>query len=99
MININVFKKYLVNILYSVDQLVNTVLLGDPDETISSRLGKLKRECGGKIPWSYPVCRCVDWFLDCIDKNHSIEAIEEEVGEKAIIKNRKEKKKCKSDTE
>lgn len=33
-------KKYLYNILIGIDQLVNALLGGDPDETISSRLGK-----------------------------------------------------------
>ena len=33
-------KKYFWNILISIDQLANTILGGDPDETISSRLGK-----------------------------------------------------------
>ena len=31
-------KKYLFNILISLDQLANTILGGSPDETISSRL-------------------------------------------------------------
>lgn len=33
-------KKYLYNILIGIDQLANAILGGDPDETISSRLGK-----------------------------------------------------------
>lgn len=37
-------KKYLYNILISLDQLGNTILGGDPDETISSRLGKNYRD-------------------------------------------------------
>lgn len=35
--------KWTMNILVGLDQLANAVLLGDPDETISSRAGKLKR--------------------------------------------------------
>lgn len=31
-----------VNLLLAVDQLANTILLGHPDETISSRLGRSK---------------------------------------------------------
>lgn len=85
-------KQYILNLLYSLDQMCNTILLGDPDETISSRIGKLKRSCGGKIPWRYPVCKIVDWFLDCVDANHSIEAIEEEVGDKAILKSKEKEK-------
>lgn len=33
-------KKYIYNILIGIDQLCNAILGGDPDETISSRLGK-----------------------------------------------------------
>lgn len=33
-------KKYLKNLLISIDQLINTVFGGDPDMTISARLGR-----------------------------------------------------------
>lgn len=33
-------KKYIFNILIGIDQLCNTILGGDPDETMSSRMGK-----------------------------------------------------------
>jgi hypothetical protein len=35
--------KYLFNILLSLDQFANALLCGDPDETISSRVGKRHR--------------------------------------------------------
>lgn len=38
----NVIFFIMYNILVSVDQLINTLLLGHPDETISSRLGRTK---------------------------------------------------------
>jgi len=72
--------KYLVNILISIDQLGNTLMGGDPDETISSRLGKIKRNNGGKIPSTKPLAKVIDWGLDKIDSNHSIDAIEEDEG-------------------
>jgi len=78
-------KKYLINILISVDQLFNTLLGGDPDEVYSSRLGKLKVKHGGKIPWRRPVSKMIDWGLDKIDPNHSIDAIEEDEGKEAIL--------------
>jgi hypothetical protein len=77
--------KWLLNILISVDQLGNTILGGDPDETISSRLGKLKVRHGGNIPWYRPVSKIVAWGLDKIDPNHSIDAIEYDEGENAIL--------------
>jgi len=77
--------KWLLNILISIDQLGNTILGGDPDETISSRLGKLKVKHGGKIPWRRPASKIIDWGLDKIDSNHSIDAIEEDEGKNAIL--------------
>jgi hypothetical protein len=77
--------KWFVNILIGIDQLGNAVLGGDPDETISSRLGKLKVKHGGKIPWTRPLSRVIDWGLDKIDPNHSIDAIEKDEGEEAIL--------------
>jgi len=37
---VNKLRHYISNLFVSVDQLLNTILGGDPDETISSRLGK-----------------------------------------------------------
>jgi len=34
--------QFIFNLLLSIDQLANTILLGHPDETLSSRLGKAK---------------------------------------------------------
>lgn len=81
----NIINKWVLNILISIDQLGNTIFGGDPDETISSRLGKLKIRHGGKIPWHRPLSKIVDWVLDKIDPQHSIEAIEEDEGEDAIL--------------
>ncbi len=46
---------------------------GNEDETISSAIGKNK-----KINTLTFTGRLLDWFLDIIDKNHSIKAIEED---------------------
>jgi len=77
--------KYCLNILISLDQFGNALFGGDPDETISSRLGKLKIRHGGKIPWYRPMSKFVDWGLDQIDPNHSIDAIEEDEGQDAVL--------------
>jgi hypothetical protein len=68
--------RYLMNVLISLDQLGNSILAGDPDETISSRLGRIKQKWGGRIPWTRPVSKLTDWLLDRLDRNHSLEAIE-----------------------
>jgi len=73
------------NILIGLDQFGNAILGGDPDETISSRLGKLKTRHGGTIPWYRPLAKITDWGLDKIDPGHSVDAIEKDEGTDAII--------------
>lgn len=77
--------KWILNILISIDQFGNTILGGDPDETISSRLGKMKEKYNGTIPWYRPLSKIVDYGLDKIDPNHSIDAIEKDEGSEAIV--------------
>jgi len=77
--------KWLLNILIGLDQLGNALAGGDPDETISSRLGKLKRRHGGTIPWRRPISRVIDWGLGKIDPGHSTDAIEEDEGDDAVV--------------
>ena len=77
--------RWILTILLNIDQLANALLGGGRDETISSRLGRLKRRHGGTIPWSWPVSKIVDWGLDKIDPNHSIDAIEEDEGGDALV--------------
>jgi 8-oxo-dGTP diphosphatase len=81
--------KYLYNIALSIDQLGNVVCeqlfnltliypssihkFGNEDETISGVIGKNKR--ANTLTFAG---RLLDKLLDIIDKNHSIEAIEED---------------------
>jgi hypothetical protein len=67
-------KRYIWNILIGIDQLLNAVLAGDPDETISSRMGKrvIKKDC--------KVCKVICRFLDVLDKNHCYKSIESDEG-------------------
>jgi hypothetical protein len=71
-------KRYFYNILIGVDQLVNAILGGDPDETISSRIGKRARE-------GYKISIFLSKFLDIFDKNHAEDAIEEDEGKNAMF--------------
>jgi len=77
--------KWILNVLIGFDQLLNAILAGDPDETISSRLGKIKIKHNGVIPWYRPLSKVVDWGLEKIDKNHSIDAIETDEGSDALV--------------
>jgi hypothetical protein len=75
--------KYLWNLIVSIDQFFNTLLspllnlllnpiykFGNPDETISSVMGKNveKNTCRG----CYYLCKIIHWF----DKDHCIKSIE-----------------------
>jgi len=70
-------KQYIYNLLVAIDQFVNTLAGGDPDETISSRVGKYAR-AGEYI-----------WLADFIDglfwKGHCASAIEADEGRDAVI--------------
>jgi hypothetical protein len=70
---------YLWNLLVSLDQFINTFLLGDPDETISSRAAKAQLK--GKR-WGCVLCR----LLDYVQKGHCLKSIETDEGAQAIIK-------------
>ncbi|MFC6633535.1 hypothetical protein [Microbulbifer taiwanensis] len=67
-------KRWLWNLLIALDQLANALLGGDPDETISSRMGKAVREerC--------VLCRFLCDLLHRIDPNHCQKSIEEDEG-------------------
>jgi len=59
--------RYLVNIFLTIDQMLNTVLLGHPDETLSSRLG---RSIGHeRYTWVKYLRRVVD-FIFFFEKDH-----------------------------
>ena len=77
--------KYILNILISIDQLANSILLGDPDETISSRIGRIKQKWNGTIPRWRIVTRIADFFLDKIDPNHCTDAIESDEGKDGLV--------------
>lgn len=66
--------RFIVNIFLAIDQLLNTILLGHPDETISSRLGRSM----GKERF-----RWVKWFRVFVDALFFFDtAVEEGTGRK-----------------
>jgi len=73
----NFWLQYLINILYVIDLLVNTLLFGHPKETISVRAGLA---CKSVDPYwlALQLCHTVDWiFLKLFkEKNHTKNAIE-----------------------
>ena len=71
-------KKWLFNILIGIDQLGNTLAGGDPDETISSRAGKAKKE--GKT-WAKVLCVALDW----VDPGHCDDSVDPTEGDDAVF--------------
>lgn len=67
--------------LISIDQLFNTLLGGDPDETISSRMGKHLAKHD-----KCPVCNFLCKLLNKIQPNHCIRAIENDEGKDQVFK-------------
>lgn len=72
-------KKYLWNNLLAFDRLVNAMLGGDPEETLSSRMGKRVEK--GNCPLCYWICT---HFLHRIDPNHCQKSIDRDEGEDEI---------------
>jgi hypothetical protein len=66
--------RYIWNLLISIDQLFNAIFGGDPDETISSRMGKRlsKHDC--------PFCNLICKLLNLVDRNHCVKSIEKDEG-------------------
>jgi len=77
--------RWIMNVLISLDQLGNSIIWGDPDETISSRLGRVEQKFGGAIPWTRPVAKFTAWWLNRIDKDHCRDAIEGHHGSDGLI--------------
>jgi len=74
----NKVKQYFMNWMILLDLAGNTLFGGDPQETISSRLGKAVYKHDNK--WAYYACRLLSWF----DKQHCLGAIDKHAGDKAI---------------
>lgn len=68
-------KRYLFNVLVGLDQLVNAVTGGDPDMTLSGRMGRAVEEGRCKA------CGLVCWLLDKIDTDHCARANKNEADE------------------
>jgi hypothetical protein len=70
-------KLYLLNNLVGTDQACNALYGGDPDETISSRVGKDED--------SNIVAKWVSKFLDLFQKNHTKLVIEADEGKNKVL--------------
>jgi hypothetical protein len=68
-------KRYIVNALIGLDQFINTLFGGDPDMTLSGRMGRAV--AAGRCKF----CKVVCWFLGKIDKDHCARADKNEADE------------------
>ncbi len=74
--------RYVWNLLISIDQLFNAIFGGDPDETISSRLGKIITDRPESCVACVYICKVLHW----IDPNHCVKVIEDDRGDREIIR-------------
>ena len=81
----SLISRYFWNILVSVDQLVNTLCGGDPDETISSRLGKWALAGKNHTGIRKVVYQIVNAIVELFERNHFQKSIETDEGSKKVI--------------
>jgi hypothetical protein len=81
-------RRYAWNVLIALDQLGNALAGGDPDETISSRIGKVWRRRRRPDWRRYPLHRALGWVLEKWDPGHLRRAIEDDEGEDAVRRRR-----------
>ena len=79
------WKKYLSNVgkgllyfLQGLDKCLNALCFGDPEEYISSRIGK-RRDDAERV-WAWIVDRLFFW-----DKNHTRDAVQKDEGGDALL--------------
>ena len=69
-------RMFFINVLLAIDQFCNVLMLGDPDETISSRAGRVWPNTW----WS----NFIDWLMFW-QSNHCHKAIEKEEGRRDLL--------------
>ena len=79
----NFWFKYLWNILIAIDQFVNVLAFGDPDETISSRMGKWLFLPHSTTKWKIAYAICI--VLHILDKGHCNKSIENDEGSEDLL--------------
>jgi len=80
--------RYFWNIALTLDQTLNTFCGGDPDETVSSRYGKLLRKNSGRFPRWQIWRRFIVWGITRWDPDHFVTTIEDDEGDDAVYSDR-----------
>jgi hypothetical protein len=78
-------KRYFWNLLISFDQFINTIFGGDPDETISSRMGKWARNGENNYGLRKPLYVIANFIVELFEKDHFKKSIEEDEGSNETI--------------
>jgi len=64
--------RYIMNVLITTDRLINTLLGGHPNKTISQRMGLWYIIGGWRAVVAFPMC----WVLDRLHSDHCINCLE-----------------------
>jgi len=78
--------KYFWNILVAIDQLINTLFGGDPDETISSRIGKWALLGSINRGTKKYIYKLLNPLVNLFQKDHFAKSIEQDEGKNEILK-------------
>lgn len=78
-------KQYIFNLLIAFDQSINTIFGGDPDETISSRMGKWAKDGANNHGLRKPIYKIANFIVNLFQKDHFAKSIEPNVGSNAVI--------------
>lgn len=77
-------RAYLANLALALDQLANAITGGDPDESVSSRVGKCRRGDHGRT-WQI-VAAPAAWIIDKIfGAGHCLASIEADEGARDLL--------------
>lgn len=87
MMPLRLARRYMLNVLIALDQLVNAAFCGCPDETISSVLGKARRGDYGRA--AAIVTAPLRWVVDVVfaalgDPDHCAASIEDDEGPDSV---------------
>ena len=70
---IRLIASYVSNVMVGIDQIINTLFFGEPDETISSRAGKAREL--GSYKWTL-VAEFVDVICWMFERDHCRKSME-----------------------
>lgn len=76
-------KRYFWNLFIAYDQFCNAICGGDPDETISSRMGKWA--CHQEKGIKYYIGSGICFILNFIDKDHCSKSVEKDEGKEDLL--------------